>query len=87
MILHNILEDKYREEEGAKEESSARSIIKSITWRIIGTADTVLISWLITGTLTIAFSIGAIELFSKMLLYFAHERVWNTIKWGKYYKQ
>ncbi len=64
-------------------EHPKRSIAKSISWRIVGTLDTVLISWIITGTLTVAFSIGLVELGTKMVLYFAHERMWNAIKWGR----
>jgi uncharacterized membrane protein len=64
-------------------EKPIRSIVKSISWRIIGTLDTVLISWVITGQLALAFSIGSVELVTKMVLYFFHERIWNTIKWGK----
>ena len=66
-----------------KSEDPMRSIAKSISWRIIGTVDTIIISWIITGTLTVAMSIGIVELFTKMILYFFHERIWNTIKWGK----
>lgn len=64
-------------------ETAKRSLAKTISWRIIGTLDTILISWLITGKLAFAFSIGAIELFTKMILYFFHERFWNFINWGK----
>lgn len=64
-------------------ERPIRSVAKSVSWRLLGTMDTVIISWLITGTLSIAFSIGAVELCSKMILYFFHERMWNNIKWGK----
>lgn len=64
-------------------ENSLRSLVKTISWRVIGTIDTVIISWLITGTLALAFSIGLVELVTKMVLYFFHERFWNTIKWGK----
>ena len=64
-----------------KSEHPKRSIVKSISWRIIGTIDTIIISWLVTGTLK--FSIGVVELFTKMLLYFFHERLWDKIKWGK----
>jgi uncharacterized membrane protein len=64
-------------------EKPIRSIIKSVSWRFIGTVDTIFISWLVTGTLSLAFSIGAVELVTKMLLYFFHERVWASIKWGK----
>jgi len=60
-----------------------RSIVKSISWRILGTIDTVLIAWFITGTLQVALSIGSIEWISKMILYFLHERAWNNIKWGR----
>ena len=66
-----------------KSENPKRSIAKSISWRIIGTLDTVLISWVVTGALDVAFSIGVVELFTKMLLYFFHERIWNRIGWGK----
>lgn len=64
-------------------EKPVRSVVKSLSWRVIGTLDTILISWIITGELTLAFSIGSIELITKMILYFLHERLWNTIKWGK----
>lgn len=64
-------------------ESPTRSIVKSISWRLIGTLDTIIISWIITGTLAMAFSIGLVELVTKMVLYFFHERIWNTISWGK----
>ena len=64
-------------------EKPKRSIVKSISWRIVGTLDTIIISWIITGTLTLAFSIGFVELMSKMVLYFFHERIWNKIQWGK----
>ena len=64
-------------------EKPLRSIVKSISWRLIGTLDTVIISYLITGHLTLAFQIGSVELVTKMVLYFFHERIWNSIKWGK----
>lgn len=64
-------------------ENIKRTLVKTISWRVVGTIATVVISYVITGTLTLAFSIGGIELVSKMALYFFHERAWNTIKWGK----
>lgn len=67
----------------ATSESPKRSIVKSISWRVVGTLDTIVISWLVTGTLSLAFSIGLVELVTKMVLYFFHERIWNSIKWGK----
>lgn len=70
-------------EDKTNSEKPLRSVAKSISWRIVGTLDTIVISWLITGQLTVAFSIGSIELFTKMILYFFHERLWNNVKWGK----
>lgn len=65
------------------EEKPIRSFIKALSWRAFGTFDTMLIAWLISGNLTIAFSIGSVELITKTLLYYFHERMWNNIKWGK----
>jgi len=53
-----------------------RHIAKTISWRIIGTIDTFLLSWLITGSWRIGLSIGGVEVFTKMILYFFHERAW-----------
>ena len=64
-------------------ERPMRSVVKSITWRVVGTIDTIVISWIITGKVSMALTIGSIELITKMLLYFLHERIWNAIKWGK----
>ena len=64
-------------------EKIRRSLIKTILWRFIGTIDTIAISWLITGRLNLALSIGSIELVSKMILYFLHERTWDKIEWGR----
>ena len=59
-----------------------RSMAKAVSWRITGTVDTILIAWLITGKLTLALSIGFVEVFTKMILYYFHERVWSRIKAG-----
>lgn len=60
-----------------------RSIVKTVSWRIIGTIDTIIISWLITGEIMFAISIGGVELFTKMILYFFHERAWNKTSFGR----
>lgn len=65
------------------DEKIKRSLVKTISWRVVGTLDTIIVSWLITGTLALAFSIGFIELLTKLALYYYHERAWNKIKWGK----
>lgn len=82
-LVFNTKKDKTSFTKDKNSESPARSIAKSISWRVIGTLDTIIISWIITGTLTMAFSIGLVELVTKMVLYFFHERIWNNISWGK----
>lgn len=68
-------------------EKNYRSILKSISWRLVGTVDTMIISFLITGELVFALSIGGIEFFTKLILYYLHERLWNLIKFGKHTPQ
>ncbi len=55
--------------------SYKRHVLKTITWRVVGTIDTILLSFIITGSIKTGFTIGSIELFTKMILYFFHERI------------
>ena len=66
--------------------SRKRSLIKSITWRVVASAATFLIAWFITGKISWASSIGCLEIITKTFLYYFHERGWNYIFWGKYVK-
>jgi uncharacterized membrane protein len=59
---------------------SKRHIVKTISWRLVGTTDTLLLSWFITGDLSIGISVGLVELFSKMILYYFHEQFWHKSK-------
>ncbi|MGD9556837.1 MAG: DUF2061 domain-containing protein [Mangrovibacterium sp.] len=64
-------------------EKPYRSIVKAISWRAVGTIDTILIAWLVVGKLEFAVTIGGVELFTKMALYYLHERTWNKIRFGR----
>jgi uncharacterized membrane protein len=59
--------------------SYKRHIAKTISWRIIGTLDTILLSWLVTGNWKMGLTIGGIEVITKMVLYFFHERAWYKL--------
>ena len=59
-----------------------RHILKTVTWRIVGTIDTILIGWVVSGDPLIGLTIGSFEIVTKMVLYFIHERVWY--RWIKY---
>lgn len=64
-------------------EETRRSIVKAASWRFTGTMDTILVSYLVTGKPHLAFTIGGVEVVTKFVLYFFHERLWNKIKWGR----
>ncbi|PPK62656.1 putative membrane protein [Malaciobacter marinus] len=64
-------------------EKPYRSIVKTVSWRTLGTLDTIIISYFITGNLVMAASIGSIEVVTKMILYYFHERAWNKIPLGR----
>lgn len=70
-------------EDDKKSEKPIRSVAKAISWRIIGTLDTLVISYFLTGEVAVAASIASIDFITKMFLYFFHERIWNKINWGK----
>ena len=64
-------------------DSPVRSLAKAVSWRVTGTIDTFIVSWFVTGTLTLATGIALTEIFTKVGLFWLHERVWNKVKWGK----
>ena len=72
MLLENIFIDP----------SVKRHIAKTITWRLVGTFDTMALAWFITGNPMMGVKIGGVEVFTKMFLYFVHERVWYKINFG-----
>lgn len=64
-------------------ENKKRSIVKTISWRTIATLTTAIIVYIFTGKLILAISIGSIEVITKIVLYFFHERAWNKINYGR----
>ena len=62
--------------------SKTRTILKTISWRIVGTLDTMALGWIITGSPLVGLKIGALELVTKFVLYYLHERVWIKFKFG-----
>lgn len=57
-------------------QSRIRHLAKTITWRLVGTVDTILLGWLVSGDATIGLTIGGLEMVTKMALYYLHERAW-----------
>ncbi|GAA3513421.1 hypothetical protein GCM10022393_29020 [Aquimarina addita] len=83
MILDKVATKKTTYEDDKTSEKPLRSIAKAVSWRVVGTLDTLIVSYLLTGEIALATSIASIDFVTKMILYFFHERIWNRIKWGK----
>ena len=60
-----------------------RSIVKAFSWRLIGSLDTFVLSYILTGSGKWAISIASTEVLTKIVLYYIHERVWTRLRWGK----
>lgn len=58
-----------------------RHLAKTVTWRIVGTIDTIALGWIISGDAKVGLTIGGFEVVTKMILYYFHERAW--FRWGK----
>jgi len=64
-------------------ERKLRSLIKTISWRFLATITTVILVFIFTGDIKISIGIGIIEMLTKLIFYYLHERIWNNIQWGK----
>lgn len=63
-------------------ESNSRSLAKAISWRVLGSIDTFLLSWFFTSSVQAAGAIAVTEVVTKIFLYYAHERAWANLSWG-----
>ena len=59
-----------------------RSLLKAVSWRIVGSVDTLLVSYFWTGDLGKALVIGSTDVITKIGLYYLHERAWVRIPLG-----
>jgi uncharacterized membrane protein len=60
-----------------------RSLIKAVSWRLVGSLDTFILTMLVTGKLRYAVSVAGVEALTKIALYYVHERVWRRVRWGR----
>jgi len=67
-----------------KTDKKIRSICKALSWRILATITTFLISFIVTHSIRFAFSISVIEVLSKLILYYFHERFWQYLNVWQY---
>ncbi len=65
------------------EDQPKRSILKSLTWRALATLTTFVIVYAYTDELALSLGVGAVEVVTKMSLYYLHERLWLRVRWGR----
>lgn len=64
-------------------EHHKRSVIKAASWRVIATSTTMILVFIFTGEVLISIGVGFVEVISKIVFYYVHERIWDKISWGK----
>jgi len=64
-------------------DSHFRSMVKAVSWRITGSIDIFVLSFIFTGSVKVAGSIAGAEAITKMILYYLHERAWSVIRWNQ----
>jgi len=64
-------------------ESHFRSIVKAITWRAGGTVVTFAVAWIVSRSFELAAQIGVLDTLVKIGAFYAHERIWNRLSFGK----
>ena len=68
-------------------EGHKKHVFKALSWRMIGTVDTMLLAWIITGNPMVGFKIGLVEVLSKLVLYYLHERAWYYLTYQEDHAQ
>ncbi|MCP9221377.1 DUF2061 domain-containing protein [Erythrobacter sp. LQ02-29] len=63
-------------------EAHSRSLVKAISWRLLGSLDTFILGFIFTGSARAAGAIAGTEVLTKMVLYYLHERAWAGVNWG-----
>jgi uncharacterized membrane protein len=83
IVLYYVHERIYFATFGANVAKRKISLLKGITWRIIGSIDTILLAWIYTGNPVTGIKIGSTEFLTKIVIYYVHERIWQRIKIGR----
>ncbi len=63
-------------------ESQARTLIKTVSWRVFATATTSVVVWKFTGKPELGLSVATVDCAIKLFTYYLHERIWNSVKFG-----
>jgi uncharacterized membrane protein len=81
-IAETLINERIQVENSQRREQPIRSLAKAISWRVTGSLDTILLSWLFTQSMNTALAIGLTEVITKTFLYYGHERIWSRVRLG-----
>ena len=82
LVAETLIDEQEKIRRATVHEKPLRSLLKALSWRVTGSFDTILLSWLFTQNMNTAMAIGLTEVLTKTLLYYLHERAWNRVKIG-----
>lgn len=82
LVAETLINEKEKICQADIREKPVRSLLKALSWRITGSLDTILLSWLFTQNVNTALAIGLTEVLTKTLLYYFHERAWSRVRIG-----
>ena len=82
LLAQSLIDESAKIEASVIREKPVRSLVKAISWRVTGSLDTVLLSWLFTQSVNTALAIGLTEVITKTFLYYMHERIWSRVRLG-----
>ena len=64
-------------------ETHKRSIVKSLSWRVVAAIITAVVGWVLTGSFKLGLSMGLLDSAIKIGVFYGHERCWHRVKWGR----
>lgn len=64
-------------------ESPKRSIIKTLSWKVIATTIAFNVSYVQTGSIEASLETSGLVLVVGLVAYYLHERAWNSLHWEK----
>ncbi|WP_417671904.1 DUF2061 domain-containing protein [Roseibium sp.] len=64
-------------------ETARRTLVKSITWQLMGIVTMTLLSYPHTRSLVEAMSLAASASLTGFFCFFLHERIWSRVRWGR----
>jgi uncharacterized membrane protein len=83
LITSMLTIESVKAKRGLSMERPARSLLKSVSWRIVATLTTVFLVYVFGKDLALATLVGITELVLKTIIYYVHERVWNLTNFGR----